>query len=91
MKLLILEPCLINHGNGQGGEHTAAGFAEVASADTARALVASGKALYTSRKDDPNKAGANTATPEEVKIAEAAAKVADKSADKAADKVQSKE
>ncbi len=74
-KILIIEPTLINHGDDRGGQHADIGITE-APKDSARAVVLAGKALYVSRADDPSKSGTHTATAEEVKAAQAAAKAA---------------
>jgi len=74
-KILIIEPTLINHGDDRGGQHADIGITE-APKDAARAVVLAGKALYVSRADDPSKSGTHTATAEEVKAAQAAAKAA---------------
>jgi len=74
MKILVIEPTLINHGDDRGGQHADIGITE-APKDAARAVVLAGKALYVSRSDDPSKSG--TATAEEVKAAQAAAKAQD--------------
>lgn len=70
MKILIIEPTLINHGDDRGGQHADIGITD-APKDAARAVVAAGKALYVSRSDDPSKTGGHTATAEEVKAAQA--------------------
>jgi len=75
-KILIIEPTLINHGDDRGGQHADIGITE-APKDAARAVVLAGKALYVSRSDDPSKSGTHTATAEEVKAAQAAAKAQD--------------
>ena len=74
-KILIIEPTLINHGDDRGGQHADIGITE-APKDAARAVVLAGKALYVSRADDQSKSGTHTATAEEVKAAQAAAKAA---------------
>ena len=75
MKILIIEPTLINHGDDRGGQHADIGITD-APKDAARAVVLAGKALYVSRADDPSKSGTHTATADEVKAAQAAAKAA---------------
>jgi len=75
MKILVIEPTLINHGDDRGGQHADIGITD-APKDAARAVVLAGKALYVSRADDPSKSGTHTATAEEVKAAQAAAKAA---------------
>jgi hypothetical protein len=79
-KILIIEPTLINHGDDRGGQHADIGIID-APKDAARAVVLAGKALYVSRADDPSKAGTHTATAEEVKAAQAAAKAAQAAAE----------
>lgn len=78
IKLLILEALLINHGTGDGGQHTERGFAEVTSPDTARELVATGKAMYTNPRDDPRKDRGDTATPDDIKAVESQIAAAEK-------------
>ena len=75
MKILIIEPTLINHGDDRGGQHADIGITD-APKDAARAVVLAGKALYVSRADDPSKSGTHTATAGEVAAAQAAAKAA---------------
>ena len=75
MKILVIEPTLINHGDDRGGQHADIGITD-APKDAARAVVLSGKALYVLRSDDPSKIGTHTATAEEVKAARAAARTA---------------
>ena len=70
MKILVIEPTLINHGDDRGGQHADIGIID-APKDAARAVVLAGKALYVIRTDDPSKAGTHTATAEEVKAAQA--------------------
>lgn len=72
MKILIIEPTLINHGDDRGGQHADIGITD-APKDAARAVILAGKALYVSRADDPSKTGTHTATAEELKAAQAAA------------------
>ena len=71
MKIIVIEPTLINHGDDRGGQHADIGITE-APKDAARAVVLAGKALYVNRADDPSKTGTHTATAEEVKAAQAA-------------------
>ena len=73
MKILILASCLVNVGDDAGGQHAEQGDMPDVPKDVAVKLVACGRALYTDRKDDPDKAGANTASKELIKAAEAAA------------------
>ena len=87
MKILIIEPTLINHGDDLGGQHADIGITD-APKDAARAVVLAGKALYVSRTDDPSKTGTHTATAEEVKAAQAAAKAQGAAKAQAAAKAQ---
>lgn len=74
---LIIEPCIVNHG---GGEITPHGIGEVCDIerDTAYQLARMGRTLYVDRKDDSDKAGRYTASPEMIKAAEALRKAAGK-------------
>lgn len=76
MKLLILETCLVNFGDDHGAEVVEAPAIIDVNKDTARALVAPGRALYTNKADDPEKGAPNTAPAELLKAAQAA--IADK-------------
>lgn len=75
-EMLITEPCLVNHGDDQGAVHQAAGDKVTVHKDVARGLVSANRALYTDKKDDPDKQGRNTATREMLKAADAMAKAA---------------
>lgn len=77
-KMLIIEACLVNYGDDRGGVHECAGAQIEVGKDAATALVQAGRALYTDKKDDPNKTGANTASKEMIAAAEAAVKAAAK-------------
>lgn len=85
MKLLIIEACLVNFGDDFGGVHQCAGDLPDVPKDTARALVSSGRALYTAKTDDPDKSGRNTATPDMMRAAEAMAKKGRRHSENAAD------
>lgn len=78
-KVLIIEPCLINHGDDAGGTHQDAGDVVECSKDNAMALMRAGRALYINKTDDPDKQGRNTATREMLKAAEAMATATAKS------------
>lgn len=71
MKLLILAACLINLGDDAGGIHHDEGQTADVPKDAATALVRSGRALYVSRTDDPDKGGRNTASKDMLAAAEA--------------------
>lgn len=77
-QLLILEPCLVNFNDGNGGVPTAAGALPTVDSDTAALLVKIGRALYTKKADDFDKSGANTAPAEIVEQARRALADADK-------------
>jgi len=72
MKLLILETCLVNFGADAGADVVEAPAIIDVTKDTARALVNSGRALYTAKADDPEKGAPNTVSPEMLKAAQAA-------------------
>ena len=76
MKLLITDNTIVNHGDDRGGVDAAQGDIVDVNKDTARALVAPGRALYTNKADDPEKGAPNTAPAELLKAAQAA--IADK-------------
>lgn len=63
MKILVIEGCVINHGDDRGGVVYSVGECADAMKDTAGALVRAGRALYVRREDDPSKGG-YTASPE---------------------------
>lgn len=73
-KMLIIESCVVNHGDDRGGVHQSAGDMPDIPKDPARALVTAGRALYINKTDDPDKQGRNTASREMVSAAEAMAK-----------------
>lgn len=60
-KQLIIEPCLINHGDDRGGVDHAAGEIVEVPRDVAYALALAGRALYVDKKEDPDKHGRHTA------------------------------
>lgn len=62
-KQLIIEPCLINFNDDQGGiAHAAGDIVDVPKA-TANTLAHAGRTLYIERKDDPDKNGVHTVSP----------------------------
>ena len=72
MKILILETCLVNFGDDHGAEVIEAPAIVDVNKDTARALIAPGRALYTQKADDPEKGAPNTAPADLLKAAQAA-------------------
>ena len=71
-KQLIIEACLINFGDDRGGVDHAVGEVVDVPKNTAATLAELGRTLYVERKDDPDKHGRFTATPELLKAAKAA-------------------
>lgn len=61
-KQLIIEPCLVNHGDDRGGVDYAAGKIVDVLRDDAYKLAQAGRALYVDRKDDPDRSGRYTAS-----------------------------
>lgn len=72
MKILILETCLVNFGDDHGAEVIEAPDIVDVNKDTARALIAPGRALYTQKTDDPEKGAPNTAPADLLKAAKGA-------------------
>lgn len=70
-KMLIIESCVVNHGDDRGGVHQSAGDMPDMPKDPARALVTAGRALYINKTDDPDKQGRNTASRDMISAAEA--------------------
>ena len=71
MKVLITETCLVNYKDDRGGVvESAPAFVDVPK-DTAGMLVGAGRALYTVKTDDPDKAGSNTANKDMLEAAKA--------------------
>lgn len=68
-KQLIIEPCIINHGDDRGGVDHAAGEIVDVPRDAAYTLAQAGRALYVDKKDDPDKSGRNTASADMLKAA----------------------
>lgn len=73
-KILIISATIINYGDDRGGVDAAEGDMPEVTKETALALVRANRALYTDRKDDPDKAGSNTASARMIKAAEDMAK-----------------
>lgn len=69
--MLIVESCVVNHGDDRGGVHQSTGDMPDMPKDPARALVSAGRALYINKTDDPDKQGRNTANREMISAAEA--------------------
>lgn len=80
-KILIIETCIVNHGDDRGGVVETVGSNIEVNKDTARDLCTTGRALYVNKADDPDKSGRNTASPEMIKAAEREAKSAAKVSD----------
>ena len=73
MKILLLENVVVNYGDDRGGVIEAAGALVSPAAAVAHSLVNQGRALYTTKSDDPSK-GLKTAPADIVKAAESAGK-----------------
>lgn len=73
-KILIIETCIVNHGDDRGGVVETLGTTVEVNKDTARDLCTGGRALYLDKSDDHDKQGRNTASPEMVKAAAREAK-----------------
>lgn len=80
-KQLVIESCLINHGDDRGGVHHDAGEIVEVPKGTAIDLARSGRTLFVDKKDDPDKHGRHTASAELLKAAEAAQKAKAKAAE----------
>ncbi len=75
-KLLIIENCIVNHGDDAGGVvHESKETIDV-NKDTALELVKYNRALYLNKQDDPTKTKQFSATPEMIRAIEAEAKAA---------------
>ncbi len=72
MKMLIIEPCIVNYHDDRGGVGEARGAIVDVTKDDARQLAMTNRALYIDKKDDHDKAGVNTA---DKALLDAAAKV----------------
>ena len=84
MKILILAACLVNMGDDKGGQHTDEGEIVDPPKDVANKLVSYGRALYINKADDPDKAGANTASKDLIQAAYASKTAKEKAAKAAA-------
>jgi len=73
-EVLIVEPCIINHGDDRGGVHNDAGDVVTCNKENALKLAQMGRCLYVSREDDPDKASIYTASKEMLKAAQDMAK-----------------
>lgn len=80
MKIIILESCIINLGDDRGGQHAERLDMPDVPKDTAVKLVGYGRALYINKSDDPDKAGANTASKELIQAVYASKAAKDKAA-----------
>lgn len=80
-KILIIETCLVNHGDDAGGIAHEAGETIDVNKDTAIELAKYGRSLYLNKADDPTKTKLYSATPDMVKAVEAAAKARAKAAE----------
>lgn len=68
-KVLIIEPCIINHRDDRGGVHNDAGEVVVCNQATANDLARMGRVLFLDKADDPDKRGLYTASAEMLKAA----------------------
>jgi hypothetical protein len=68
-KQLVIESCLINHGDDRGGVHHDAGEVVAVPKGTAIDLARAGRTLFVDKKDDPDKNGRHTASAEMIKAA----------------------
>lgn len=82
-KILIIETCLVNHGDDAGGVAYEAGSTIEVNKDTAIELAKYGRSLYLNKADDPTKTKLYSASTDMVKAAEAAAKSRAKAAEEA--------
>lgn len=73
-KILIIETCLVNHGDDAGGIAHEAGETIDVNKDTAIELAKYGRSLFLNKADDPTKTKQYSASTDMVKAAEAAAK-----------------
>lgn len=61
-KILVIEGCVINHGDDRGGVVYSVGEAADVTKETATALVRAGRALYVHREDDASRGGFTAST-----------------------------
>lgn len=73
-KILIIETCLVNHGDDAGGIAHEAGETIDVNKDTAIELAKYGRSLFLNKADDPTKTKQYSASTDMVKAVEAAAK-----------------
>lgn len=73
-KILIIETCLVNHGDDAGGIAHEAGETIDVNKDTAIELAKYGRSLYLNKADDPSKTKQYSASNDMVKAVEGAAK-----------------
>lgn len=78
-KQLVIESCLINHGDDRGGVHHDAGEIVEVPKGTAIDLARAGRTLFVDKKEDPDKNGRHTASADMIKAAEAMHKARAKS------------
>jgi hypothetical protein len=72
-KIIILEATQVDYGDDRGGQHAESGSIVDVVKDQARRLAEIGRALYTTKGDDPSKDGRYTATKELLATARAMA------------------
>lgn len=68
-KQLVIESCLINHGDDRGGVHCDIGETVEVPKGAALDLARIGRTLFVDRKEDPDKNGRYTASAEMIKAA----------------------
>ena len=73
-KILIIETCLVNHGDDAGGIAHEAGETIDVNKDTAIELAKYGRSLYLNKADDPSKTKQYSASADMIKAVEGAAK-----------------
>lgn len=79
-KQLVIESCLINHGDDRGGVHHDAGEIVEVPKGTAIDLARAGRTLFVDKKEDPDKNGRHTASADMLKAAADMRKSRDKAA-----------
>lgn len=79
-KQLVIESCLINHGDDRGGVHHDAGEIVEVPKGTAIDLARAGRTLFVDKKEDPDKNGRHTASADMLKAAEVMRKAGAKAA-----------
>ena len=73
-KILIIETCLVNHGDDAGGIAREAGETIEVNKDTAIELAKYGRSLFLNKADDPTKSKQYSASADMVRAVAAAAK-----------------